>query len=131
MTCHLVRAEELSLSYIQRKVDNPEGLPDVTRSEERRVGKECRSRWSPAGGEIFFEDPARRAMMAVEVQTDPEIEVGTPEILFELSIPAGARHWDVTPDGERFVMVIGESPGQQINFVLNWFEELERLVPTR
>ena len=21
--------------------------PDVTRSEERRVGKECRSRWSP------------------------------------------------------------------------------------
>ena len=23
------------------------GLADVTRSEERRVGKECRSRWSP------------------------------------------------------------------------------------
>ena len=22
-------------------------LPDVNRSEERRVGKECRSRWSP------------------------------------------------------------------------------------
>ena len=22
-------------------------LPDVRRSEERRVGKECRSRWSP------------------------------------------------------------------------------------
>ena len=22
-------------------------LPDVPRSEERRVGKECRSRWSP------------------------------------------------------------------------------------
>ena len=33
--------------------NNGEGLPyiiqktDVTRSEERRVGKECRSRWSP------------------------------------------------------------------------------------
>ncbi len=24
-----------------------EGNPDLTRSEERRVGKECRSRWSP------------------------------------------------------------------------------------
>ena len=23
------------------------GLADVVRSEERRVGKECRSRWSP------------------------------------------------------------------------------------
>ena len=22
-------------------------VPDLTRSEERRVGKECRSRWSP------------------------------------------------------------------------------------
>ena len=27
-------------------VRNPEQLPE-TRSEERRVGKECRSRWSP------------------------------------------------------------------------------------
>src|SRR5438552_1720525 len=25
----------------------PEHVPDVARSEERRVGKECRSRWSP------------------------------------------------------------------------------------
>ena len=25
----------------------PEDLPLTTRSEERRVGKECRSRWSP------------------------------------------------------------------------------------
>ena len=25
----------------------PESLNDHTRSEERRVGKECRSRWSP------------------------------------------------------------------------------------
>ena len=70
-------------------------------------------------------------MMAVEVQTDPEIAVGTPEILFERSITGEARNWDVTPDGEHFVMVFGESSSQQINFVLNWFEELERLVPTR
>src|SRR2546426_5065786 len=26
---------------------SPRGLPKVMRSEERRVGKECRSRWSP------------------------------------------------------------------------------------
>ena len=27
--------------------ENPTALVDTTRSEERRVGKECRSRWSP------------------------------------------------------------------------------------
>ena len=30
-----------------RKFPRPEDLAGVTRSEERRVGKECRSRWSP------------------------------------------------------------------------------------
>ena len=28
-------------------VSNPDELGEMTRSEERRVGKECRSRWSP------------------------------------------------------------------------------------
>src|SRR3712207_8616295 len=28
-------------------VDKDTGSPEVQRSEERRVGKECRSRWSP------------------------------------------------------------------------------------
>ena len=36
---------------LQKKIDNGEldAMPEVqeVRSEERRVGKECRSRWSP------------------------------------------------------------------------------------
>ena len=35
--CHLIRAEELSLSYIQKKVSRPDGLPDVTVSGWLRV----------------------------------------------------------------------------------------------
>src|SRR2546430_8863968 len=31
----------------QRQVNVTSGRPPVKRSEERRVGKECRSRWSP------------------------------------------------------------------------------------
>ena len=31
----------------REKRENPPKLYDLTRSEERRVGKECRSRWSP------------------------------------------------------------------------------------
>ena len=90
-------------------------------------------RWSPNGREIFYYDRERQAIMAVEVRTEPELEVGAPQLLFEW--PFGlSRDWDVSPDGQRFV-VLGSSdardqPRPRINFVLNWFEELKRLVPT-
>ena len=37
--------------------------------------------------------------------------------------------YDVAPDGQRFAMALGSAP-DQINVVLNWFEELKRLAPT-
>jgi hypothetical protein len=37
----------------------------------------------------------------------------------------------VTPDGQRFVMVKDESGSGRLNVVLNWFDELARLVPKR
>src|SRR5689334_25212405 len=42
----VVRAKGVSLGYLPQQ---PEFHPESTayRSEERRVGKECRSRWSP------------------------------------------------------------------------------------
>ena len=47
------------------------------------------------------------------------------------------RAYDVSPDGQRFLMIkpveafeAGLTSGQQIVVVLNWFQELERLVPT-
>ena len=36
-----------SLTYSTNKTLEEMGLETITRSEERRVGKECRSRWSP------------------------------------------------------------------------------------
>ena len=38
--------------------------------------------------------------------------------------------YDVAPDGERFVTVSTVESRQTMTIVLNWFEELERLVPT-
>jgi len=42
--------------------------------------------------------------------------------------------YDVTPDGQRFLMLKPSEQAQaartQINVVLNWFEELKRRVPT-
>ena len=46
------------------------------------------------------------------------------------------RQWDIAPDG-RFLIVnpgevaMGEHPQSRMVFVLNWYEELKRLVPTR
>jgi hypothetical protein len=37
----------------------------------------------------------------------------------------------VSSDGQRFVMVKDDSASGRINLVLNWFEELKRLAPSR
>src|SRR3712207_9239073 len=35
------------LTKLARQIVSPATIPTLVRSEERRVGKECRSRWSP------------------------------------------------------------------------------------
>ena len=75
-------------------------------------------------------------MMAVPVQSEPTFRAGKPEVLFEglyrtTPIPAGLQYYDISPDGQRFLMIkTAEGSTAQINVVLNWFEELKRLVPT-
>lgn len=90
--------------------------------------------WSPAGGEIFY----RRGnqMLAVPVSTSPSVTVGTPEVLFEGRFRRNANldrvlGYDVTPDGTQFIMSrdVEVEPVYNLHVVLNWFEELERLVP--
>jgi len=64
----------------------------------------------------------------------PTFGAGTPRLLFEGSYQrssGGSAFYDVTPDGQRFVMVQAQETGStQIHVILNWFEELKRLVPT-
>ena len=42
------------------------------------------------------------------------------------------RGFGVAPDGQHFAILAPnpDSPAREINVVLNWFEELKRLVPT-
>ena len=55
-------------------------------------------RWSPTGREIFYHDRDRQAIMAVEVRTEPELEFGAPQLLFEWPIGSGfSRHWTSRP----------------------------------
>ncbi|MCZ6769212.1 MAG: protein kinase, partial [Acidobacteria bacterium] len=90
--------------------------------------------WSPDGTELFYRTGDR--MMVVSIQTEPRFVSGRPTVLFEgsyrggTSVPPGYAYYDISNDGQRFLMTKDEGQQGQIHVVLNWFEELKRLVPT-
>jgi hypothetical protein len=75
-------------------------------------------------------------MMAVDITTDPVFGAGMPRVLFEgnYEVTGLVRNYDVTPDGQRFLTTkpveLPMQPVTHIQVVLNWTEELKRLVPT-
>jgi serine/threonine-protein kinase len=89
--------------------------------------------WSRTTRELFFRSGT--AMMAVGVETGATFSVGATRRLFEgeeflLELgPSGTPHYDAHPDGKRFLMLIGVPVAAEARVVLNWFEELKRLVP--
>ena len=91
--------------------------------------------WNPDGRELFYRDG--RKMMSVEVSTQTGFTTGKPRMLFEgpyLPSPATTPNYDVSHDGQHFLMLkssnTGDEAATQINVVFNWFEELKHRVPT-
>jgi serine/threonine protein kinase/Tol biopolymer transport system component len=92
--------------------------------------------WNPNGRELFYRSGDK--MMVVEIATQPSFTAGKPRVLFEGRYepsPATSPNYDVSPDGQRFLMFktaeASDAAPTQINVVLNWFEELKRRVPAR
>ena len=86
--------------------------------------------WERNGRELFY--GSGNKMMAVDIETEADFTVGKPRLLFERP-SMELLQFDVTPDGQHFLLVqAGEQQAEadRINIVLNWFEELKRLVPT-
>jgi len=88
--------------------------------------------WSPAGNELFYRNG--NDLMVVPIQTSPHAILGRPQKLFDLQLlgAAGPTNpaYDVTRDGQRFIMV-QPAEGERtklVHVILNWDEELERLV---
>ncbi|MGI9044610.1 MAG: hypothetical protein ACR2GK_10875 [Gemmatimonadaceae bacterium] len=83
--------------------------------------------WSPAGTEIFFR--ARGPwLMSARITTTPEFAVVSRDTLFEAELGNGivAADYDVTPDGNHFVMArFGSGPPI---LVLNWADEVKTKV---
>src|SRR5262249_47727337 len=88
-------------------------------------------RWNRNGKEIFYRNG--NAMMSVEVSASPELTLSPPRLLFEQRYAYGntvsMANYDVSPDGQRFLMVKDDSSSGRLNIVLNWFDELKRLAP--
>ena len=90
--------------------------------------------WARDGQELFYHND--QAIFGVPIETDPSFAAANPELLFEGQYVfggMGGRNYDVAPDGERFLMikpVESDSAAPEIIVVQNWFEELQRLVPT-
>ncbi len=88
--------------------------------------------WNPNGKELFYRSGDK--MMAVAVETDGELVLGRPTVLFERGYPPGYATFAVTPDGQRFIDLddsVAEPPPTHLVLVQNFGEELKRLVPVR
>ncbi len=90
--------------------------------------------WAHNGRELFYVSGDK--MMVADVTTQPTFQAATSRLLFQGPYERSntiSPDYDVTPDDQRFLMVQPleqRSPTTDFNVVLNWFEELKRLVPT-
>ena len=83
--------------------------------------------WSRNGKELFYRDGNK--MMVVDVLTTRGgLEFSPPRMLFDQQYEFGPAqtmaNYDVSPDGQRFVMVKGEPGSRRLNVVLNGFDTL-------
>jgi eukaryotic-like serine/threonine-protein kinase len=96
------------------------------------TGGGIRPMWSPDGKELFY----MTGEAAVAVAMRPDGSIGVPRRLFDRStflLNDRFHSYSVSPDGKRFLM-IQRDPGsvpRQLNVILNWAEELKRLVPMK
>ena len=94
--------------------------------------------WAPDGRELYYvrwgdrhQEDWRGALMSVRVTTEAGFSPASPEVMFEGSyFTLRGRTYDISPDGQRFLMIKEDPAPLELILVQNWFEELKRLVPT-
>jgi len=86
--------------------------------------------WNRNGRELFFRNGNK--MMAAPIDTQHGFSAGTPKMLFQgqyVTLANSTPNYDVTADGQKFLMLKSTVQPTQINVVVNWFEELKQKVP--
>jgi Tol biopolymer transport system component len=87
--------------------------------------------WNRTGNELIYRQGNR--LMAVRVTTTPTLAISKPATLFEQRFVIGTSmtiaNYDMSPDGQRFVVIKNQSNSSRLEVALNWTEELRRLAP--
>jgi len=85
--------------------------------------------WSPDGSELYFRQDT--AVMAASVEVTDRFSVTAPRLVLDGPYwldATGHVAFGVFPDGKLLMIETGQA--NEIQVVLNWVEELKRLVPT-
>jgi hypothetical protein len=99
--------------------------------------------WRRKGGELYYRQ--QDTMMVVSVATQPKLTLSKPRALWQGRYTQGtstmcggpgatSTNYDVTQDGERFLMIqekTNDVVARQVNVVLGWAEELKRAAQAR
>ena len=88
--------------------------------------------WSPHERELIYRGSG--GLIVAPFETEPTFASGTPEFLLDTggyTNRRSPRFYDVSPDGQRFLLTRGDtSTPAQIVVIQDWFEELTARVPT-
>ena len=95
--------------------------------------------WSPDGRQLYYRSVSGRDVYAASVSPGDRPAVGTPAVLFTgpfWASPPYGREWDLSPDGQRFVLIrnpdrltrdgSGILIGGEMRVIPGWGAELER-----
>ena len=74
---------------------------------------------------------ATSEVVSVAVQLGDDLALGNTQTLFRgpYATDDRIRQSDVSPEGDRFLMMIDTDTPAEVVLVRNWFDELQRLVP--
>ena len=90
-------------------------------------GGGCRPLWRRDGKELFYLSSDNKVMAAEVKASGFNFEAGTVHALFEARFSNTFERYDVTADGQRFIVVEDKGePGAAITLVVNWTAGLHK-----
>jgi eukaryotic-like serine/threonine-protein kinase len=126
------------IAYVSNEAGDNEiyvqAFPPTGRGIRISSGGGLQPRWRRDGRELFYIAPGG-SVMATSVTLAPDFKFEPPRELFKVPITSGgprafAFHYDVTPDGKRFLVITtpqAEAEGTNpITVVLNWLAGVKK-----